>query len=164
MRLRSGYIEITNEMYDTLKAHKNRTGMGAIVIHDYMKGKGMLPENITVQRIDSWFSRIAKSVKAKDFDAVLRAYEGIKEDYVDKNIPRTGTLREPVTPEFLKQLKQAFKKRTNFSAKTLLKHPDTPSKLTQVKLSNILKGRTKTIPKSHRVFLEKVVLNKGKGH
>ena len=69
----------TKEMYQTLNAHKERTEIGAGAIHEHMHARGMFkPENnITVQRNESWFTRIAKMTVAGAFQSVITAYEGI---------------------------------------------------------------------------------------
>ncbi|AXG69609.1 hypothetical protein KORDIASMS9_01834 [Kordia sp. SMS9] len=159
MKKYKNHIVITPQMHKALLDQKNRTGMGAIAIYKYMNEQDLLRrcEHLTVQRIDSWFTKSAQKAVEGDFIAVMDAYKSITKAEIKLAIPRCGALREDVTLEFINKLNQVFEKRPNFSSKLLLRHKDAPADLTVTKLSNIRSGRTKTLPKRHMNFLEKVI-------
>lgn len=159
MKKYKNHIVITPQMHKALLDHKNRTGMGAIAIYKYMGAQELLLqcEHLSVQRIDSWFTKSAQKAVEGDFKAVMGAYKSITKADIKRVIPRCGSLRENVTQEFIDKLNQAFEKRPNFSRKLLLRRKDAPADLTVTKLSNIRSGRTKTMPKRHMDFLKKVI-------
>lgn len=162
MRKYKDHIVITDAMYQQLIAQKQRTGMGAIVIYGHMQREGLLPpdHHITVQRIESWFTRIAKMASEADFDAVIKAYESISDEEVKKGNPRCSEQRVPLSQDFIDDLNAVLKDRPNFSINTFLKRTDTPEGFSASKLSSILTGRVKTIAVTHKEFLEKAFLSK----
>lgn len=134
--------------------------MGAYVIYAYMKRRELFPDNhkISVSRIESWFTRIAKMTIKTDFDAVLAAYKSISNEDIIKSNPRCSELRVPLTQDFINDLNAALKDRPNFSRKLLLKRPDTPKGFSSAKFSSILNGKVKTISTGHKKFLEDTLL------
>ena len=121
--------------------------MGAIVIYHHMQREGLLPQghNITVQRIESWFTRIAKMASKDDFEAVIKAYETIGDEEIKAGNPRCSEQRVPLTQDFIDDLNAVLKNRPNFSRNTFLKRSDAPKGFSATKFSAILTGRVKTI-------------------
>lgn len=159
MRKFKDHIPITDTMHKTLISHRSRTGAGAITVYKHMQEQGLLPDNhnITIKRIESWFTRIAKATDERDFQTVVTAYESITNAQDLKRTPRRGQERVTLEPEFVLELNEAFQERPNFSRAMLLRRSNPPDGLTAAKLSMILQGKVKTIPLSHKTYLERVL-------
>ncbi len=147
------------EMYQSLDAHKDRTGIGGRALYKHMQSNNLLkPEhNITIQRIESWFARIAKMTVAEDFQAVITAYESINDAEKSSIIPRCEAQRVLVDDELLEQLNQIFAIRPNFSRKRFLLRNNAPTGLTDTKIANILSGKVNTIPVAHMEFFDQLI-------
>lgn len=121
-----------------------------------MKENDLLPPDtgITIKKIESWFTQIAKSVNKTDFDAVLSAYRTIT---VSDEVLTKGQARVRLDPSFSEKVDKVLKARPNLSTRLLLRAPDTPAGLTERQVTLIRRGRLKSIHQDHKHFLEKAL-------
>ena len=109
------HIPITEHMYAELMMNKKRTGMGAIALYGHMHRTGLLKpgHKITVKRIESWFTRIAKKANPDDWSAVLAAYRKLPDADAHHAAARCSEQRVPVSDDLQARLNKVFKERTN---------------------------------------------------
>lgn len=151
---RKHYIPFTDEMRRNLLFLKKETGCAAIALYNYMLSTDRIPKNspITNKRIDSWMSGIVKSVKPKDYNAVIAAYEAVLSE-VDS--PHSiAKSRVPVTPELKVQIVTLRERAKNSGVAMLLKRTDAPKGLSANILSHAVNGRLTTIRKDHYLHIK----------
>ncbi|MCB0743958.1 MAG: hypothetical protein KDC67_08645 [Ignavibacteriae bacterium] len=135
MKIRKGYIEITNKIIEKLIFHHNRTGVGP---QKLLRGKrGNLPLGLSSGVIYNWINNKSKTAKREHLDFVLKEWKALKDNpnTVDRNKNYKEGL-ETISHNHLMRLKN-IKELTGILPSKLFDHfENSPKYLTPNIISN----------------------------
>jgi superfamily II DNA or RNA helicase len=132
------YVEVSEEVWRTLKHHQERTGIGPVGL---LRAATNITDGLDRQRIQRVLNRQSVNIRQEGVDWLLEQYAALPDN------PRIE-----ITEEDFLALK-AHQKRTRAGASTLLDVDDAPEGLTEIKIVKILEGQPQTWFKNHRDFL-----------
>ncbi|MEO1452096.1 MAG: hypothetical protein AAFV07_21370 [Bacteroidota bacterium] len=135
----TNWIELFPLLKDQLRGEQKRTGICSDRLLD---GRDDIPGGLSAKVIDLWLAKSAKRAEAQQYEYVMSLYRALpSQSPVGKRPLNRQADRVPVTEELRAQLRLIH---THAPANYLLAAPDT---FTPSKMSHVLSGRDKTIPK-----------------
>lgn len=149
------YIEIDDEIYRRLCAYREQLELGPNRLFRYMHYCDLIPDNSTlsVGRIESWYTRNAKSAIEDDINAVLTAFETICDETgitTQTNPRQLIALSESYQTELANQIGQY----RSFTLKPWLSHPECPKGINMTFLKRIAEMKVKTLYAEQLKFLQ----------
>ncbi len=143
-RKRPGYIDLTDNILNQLKAERKRTKVGPVNILKIAKGEK--PKTLSYVTISKWFKGNAKTAYKKHLDYVLEAY---------KSLPTINEelLTKEIAANFRKQIRA-----TKLPLQKLLQYQkDVPPSLNAKEFYTRISGKiAKTYNKDHGDYILKI--------
>jgi len=135
-------IPITEDIINTLTAHKERTGCASIALMKYACDRA--PDGLKPILIDSWLAKRIKSARKDHVEYVLQLWVSLEDN---KTVAIDDTVRAKLTSE---------RDRTGIQVTSLLKgRKDVPRGLRTSVASKYISGCRKTMPQEHLTYLLK---------
>jgi hypothetical protein len=146
MEARGTKVDICECSYSKLRSFREKFDLGPNRLFRYMHYCGLIPRgsSLSVSRIESWYTRNAKSAIKEDLYAVLNAFEAIcYETGINSNTQPKQLIA--LSESYQQELSSQLDRYRKFTLKAWLTSPECPKGMTYTLLNRLCSGKVKTL-------------------